>query len=176
MAPAETVDLSGYKTILANNSDSFWKSKGDKRQAVLKAIIGQMEAEAEGDLMKKGLEKVGQLIQTLGPEISPIWAQKISTWYYNHKDVPLGDEPTLVPVGTVWNHRLVIQQLFKNELSKKMEGCNLAPTDPARLQQYQWKTNEVIAELGDAAEVKEKYQEIAKSWNEAGLPEELQRK
>jgi hypothetical protein len=57
-----------------------------------------------------------------------------------------------------------------------MEGCNLAPTDPARLQQYQWKTNEVIAELGDAAEVKEKYQEIAKSWNEAGLPEELQRK
>ena len=90
--------------------------------------------------------------------------------------VPLEDEPTLVRVGTLWNYQLVVQHIHKEEISKHMEKSGLTPRDPGWLQQFQWAVNAVIRSLGGEDEVSKKYAEIAKVWNEAGLPEEVKRK
>ena len=85
-------------------------------------------------------------------------------------------EPTIVPVGTVWNYRLVIQHLFKDEIAKKMEKTGLKSSDKSWLQQFQWAVNEVVVSEGGENVALEKYRKIAKSWNEGQAPEELKRK
>ena len=57
-----------------------------------------------------------------------------------------------------------------------MDKSGLTPKDPGWLQQFQWSVNAVIRSLGGEEEVSKKYAEIAKVWNEAGLPEEVKRK
>ena len=104
------------------------------------------------------------------------WIQKIQTWYSNHKTVSLKDEPTLVRVGTLWNSRLVIQHLCKDQISEHMAKTELTPKDPGWIKQYQLAVNEVINSLGGDAKVSENFGETAKSWNQTGLPEELKRK
>jgi hypothetical protein len=86
------------------------------------------------------------------------------------------DESTLVPVGTVWNYRLVIQHLFRDEIAKHMEETGLKANDKAWLQKFQWAVNEVIKAEGGEDAALEKYGEMAKSWNEAEPPEELKKK
>jgi hypothetical protein len=88
----------------------------------------------------------------------------------------LDEESTLVPVGTLWNYRLVVQHLFRDDISKQMGESGLKPSDKDWLQKYQWVVNEVINLEGGEDVVSEKYGEIAKSWNEVEPPEELQRK
>ena len=88
----------------------------------------------------------------------------------------MGGQPTLVPVGTLWHYRLVIQHLFKDDIAKKMEKTGLKASDKGWLQQFQWAVNEVIESVGGEEAASEKYGEIAKSWNEADAPEDLKRK
>lgn len=85
-------------------------------------------------------------------------------------------ESTLVPVGTVWNYRLVIQHLFRDEITKKMEKTGLKSSDKSWIQRFQWAVNEVIKSEGGEDAVLKKYGEMAKSWNEAQAAEELKRK
>ena len=109
-------------------------------------------------------------------EISSALTQKIHTWYGNHKAVPLEDESTLVRVGTLWNYRLVVQHLHKEEVAEHMANSGLTPNDQGWLQKFQWSVNEVIKSLGGEDKVSKKYGEVAKSWNEVEPPEELKRK
>ena len=108
--------------------------------------------------------------------ILPTWTQKIQTWYNNNKNVTLEGESTLVPVGTTWNFRLVVQHLFKDDIAQKMEDSGLKASDKGWLQGFQWAVNEVIESLGGEQVVSEKYGEMAKAWNEADLPEDLRRR
>ena len=90
--------------------------------------------------------------------------------------MPLRDASTLVPVGTVWNYRRVVQHLHKEEISKLMESTSLTPRDPDWIKEFQLSVNAVIKSLGGDAKAAEKYGEMAKSWNEVELPEELRQK
>lgn len=81
-----------------------------------------------------------------------------------------------MPVGTHWNYRLVIQNLFKDEIAKKMDKTGLKSSDSDWLQNYQWAVNEVIESEGGETVAPEKYGKIAKSWNEVGPPEEFKTK
>ena len=67
----------------------------------------------------------------------------------------------------------MILHLFKDAINEKMEQSGLKNSDKGWLQQYQWAINEVIESLGGEEAVTEKYGDIAKSWNEGDLPEEL---
>jgi hypothetical protein len=90
--------------------------------------------------------------------------------------MPPEDEAALVRVGTVWNYRLVVQHLHKDEIAKIMEKTGLIPKDPDWIKQFQLAVNNVIKSLGGEEEVSEKYGEMAKSWNEIAPPEEIKRK
>lgn len=79
-------------------------------------------------------------------------------------------------VGTVWNYRLVIQHVFKDELAEQMERTGLKSTDKDWIQRFQWAVNEVIKSIGGESVAQEKYGEMAKTWNETEPPEELKRK
>ena len=70
----------------------------------------------------------------------------------------------------------MVQHLHRDEIGKYMEESGLTPNDQGWLQKFQWSVNEVIKSLGGNDKVSEKYGEVAKSRNEAGLPEELRRK
>jgi len=48
----------------------------------------------------------------------------------------LGDEETLVRVGTAWNYRLVIQHVFKDEIAEEMEKTGLKSTDKEWIQRF----------------------------------------
>ena len=85
-------------------------------------------------------------------------------------------EPTLVPVGTTWNFRLVIQHLFRDDIAQKMEKTGLKASDKGWLQEFQWAVNDVIKTLGGERVASEKYGELAKAWNDADLPEDLRRR
>jgi len=179
MAPAEAIILDDYTAIFLSHEVDYRQARGPARQEILGEIMQEMVALSEGSLNEdgmKGLYKVSQLIKTSIPEISPIWTQRIQTWYGNHKTVQLEDEFILVRVGKVWNYRLVIQHLCKDDITKRMGRHQLAPSDSDWLQKYQWTVNAVMKSLGSVAEVKQKYTGIAKSWNEAKLPDELRRK
>lgn len=179
MAPSEAINLDDFAAIFLSHEVGYRQARGSARQEVLQEIMQEMVALSEGSLNEdgmKGLYKVSQLIQISSPEISPIWTQRIQTWYGNHKTVQLEDEFTLVRVGTLWNSRLVIQHLFKDDITKRMGRYQLTPSDPDWLQKYQWTVNAVIKSLGSDDEGIQKYTGIAKSWNEAKLPDELRRK
>jgi ABC-type sulfate transport system substrate-binding protein len=105
-----------------------------------------------------------------------IHTQKIQTWYGNHRSVPLEEEVPLVRVGTVWNHRLVVQHLYKKEIAEIMAKTGLTPKDPEWIKQFQLAVNAVIKTLGGDAKVSEQYADTAKSWNEIEPPEEIKRK
>jgi hypothetical protein len=81
-----------------------------------------------------------------------------------------------VQVGTAWNYRLVIQHIHKEDIAKKMKDTGLNSFDKTWIQHYQLAVNEVIQELGGEEAAKDRYAEVAKSWNETGVPEELRRK
>jgi hypothetical protein len=70
----------------------------------------------------------------------------------------------------------VIQNLFKDEISQKMKETGLRASDKGWLQQYQWAVNEVVESKCGEEDGLEKYGEMAKTWNEVGVPEELQRR
>ena len=179
MAQTEVINLDDYTAILLSHEVDYRSTRGVARQKILQEIMQEMVALSEGSLNEdgmKGLYKVSQPIQTSDSEISPIWTQRIPVWYGNHKTVQLEDEFTLVRVGTLWNYRLVIQHLFKDTIATQMEEHHLTPSDPNWLQQYQWTVNSVIKSLGSGDETIQKYTVVAKSWNEAGLPDELRRK
>lgn len=82
-------------------------------------------------------------------------------------------ESTMVPVGIIWNGRLVIQRLFKDQISQEMDS-----SDPELhvVGQYQHAVTEVIRSLGGEDEVMRKYAEIATEWNEVGPPEDIKRR
>ena len=90
--------------------------------------------------------------------------------------MPLGDASTLIPVGTVWNYRLVVQHLHKDEISQIMDKTGLTTQDPGWIREFQMAVNSVIKALGGSEVVSERYGQVAKSWNEAEPPEELRRK
>ena len=61
MAPAESVDLSGYKPIMVSCEQDFQASRGPEHQVVVQKIIKEIGAQSEGALSKptqKGLVKV----------------------------------------------------------------------------------------------------------------------
>ena len=66
--------------------------------------------------------------------------------------------------------------MHKDEISRSMAKSGLTHSDPTWLQKYQWSVTEVIDRLGGHAKVLELYGDMAKGWNEAELPEELQRR
>ena len=111
----KTILLSDHREVLLAYQDEYRQSKGGDRHAVVTKIIEEITSQDKGKGKEavKGLESVSQLFyQLINPsnsEISSTSTQKIQNWYKNHKNVPLEDELTLVPVGTVWNYRLVIQ-------------------------------------------------------------------
>ena len=86
------------------------------------------------------------------------------------------EESTLVPVGTAWNYRLVIQHLFRDDIAKEMNQTGVKANDKDWLQKFQWAVNEVIQSEGGEEAALEKYGPMAKSWNEADLPEDLRRR
>lgn len=179
MSPHDPHGLSAYKDILLSHEQEYRKSGGSEREEVIKTIIADIVTQKGGTIdesFMKGLDKVSQLVQTCNSEISSTLAQRIKTWYGNYKTVPNEDETTLVPVGTTWHHRLVVQYLHKEEIAEQVEASGLTPQDPNYLQQYQWCVNEVIKNLGGEDKISKEYGEKANSWNDAELPEELRRK
>lgn len=98
-------------------------------------------------------------------------------WYCNHKNVPTEDATVLlIPVGTIWNARRVIQHLHKDEISQKLKEAGVNHSDKKWFPAYHEAVGEVWKSLGDDEEVQEKYGEMAKTWNEMGPPEEAKRK
>jgi hypothetical protein len=179
MASTESIDLSDYTTVLATHEEEYWLTIGDDRLEVVQTIIQEMVEESNGSLSEdiiNGLDKVSQLVQPSNPEISPTWTQKIMTWYSNHKLVEHGDGSTLVRVGTIWNWRLVVQHLHKEEIAALMAKTGLTHTDKAWIKNHQLSTNTVIETLGGNDKMSEKYGEVAKSWNTVEPPDELKRK
>jgi hypothetical protein len=90
--------------------------------------------------------------------ISSIWAQKIQTWYNNHKSTLPEDLPTFQP-GTAWNYRLVVQHIHKEEIAEKMEGTGLKSSDNTWIQGFQQAVNDVIQDLGGEETAKGLYAE-----------------
>lgn len=82
----------------------------------------------------------------------------------------------LVPVGTIWNARRVVQHLFKDEISQELKEGGHKSGDTDWLQVYQEEVTNVWNSLGDEKKVLEKYGEMAKTWNDVGPPEEAKRK
>jgi hypothetical protein len=179
MPLAKPVALADYKAILLSHEREYRDARRADRQEIIGEIMEEMVAQSKGTLAKdtmKGLDQVSQLIQIHNPEISFDWTQKIQTWYGNHKSVSLEDESTLVRVGTVWNYRLVVQHLHKDDISSQMAKTGLTPSDPGWIKQFQLSVNKVIESLGGDDKVSEKYGEMAKLWNEVEPPEDLKRK
>ena len=179
MSSAQSILLANYHSILVAYEKEYRQSKGDECQKVIKDIIEGIASEGKGKFKEgdaKGLDLVSQLIHQCCPQISPTWTQKIKNWYNNHKNVPLRDESTLVPVGIVWNYRLVIQQLFKDDITMHMDKTGLKSTDKGWLKKFQWAVNKVIESLGGEDEVQVEYGEIAKDWNASSPPDEVKRK
>lgn len=79
-------------------------------------------------------------------------------------------------VGTAWNYRLVIQHIHKEDIAKKMKETGLNSSDKTWIQHFQLAVNEVIQEMGGEEAAKDRYVDVAQSWNETGVPEELRRK
>lgn len=179
MPPNKPIGLSDYKNVLVAYEREYRESWGHECKEIVQDIMKEMVAQSKGtldkDLMKE-LDQVSWVVQTCSPEILLTWAQKIHTWYNNHKSVPLKDESTLVRVGTVWNYRLVVQHLYKDQIANHMAKTNLTPKDPGWIKNFQLSVNAVIKSLGGDDKVAEKYGETAKSWNEVELPDELKRK
>ena len=179
MSSVQSTPLADHIKILVSYEKEYHQSKGDGRQKIINAIIEDIASQGKGKSKQsdtKGLELVSQLFHQCYLQISPTWTQKIKNWYGNHKNVPLKDESTLVPVGTIWNYRLVIQHLFKDDISKHMEKTGLKSTDGSWLKKFHWAVNRVIESLGEEDSVMEKYGEIAKAWNEAASPDEIKRR
>ena len=176
--PTEVISPANHTVILLSYENDFRQSRGADRQDVLKSIMEEISTQYDptptGHAMK-GLAKVSQLIQTSSPEPSSICVQRIEFWYGNNKTVQHGDKSIAVQVGTVWNHRLVVQHQFKDQVAEELAKYKLAPDAKDRMQKYQWSTNAVIKSLGGDAAVKE-YAALAKTWNETEAPEELKRK
>ena len=103
---------------------------------------------------------------------SPSWIQKIRNWYNNHRNVP-AEEPPFVQAGS-WNFRRVIQQEFKEGISKNLEVTGLKSTSKLWVGKYQEEVTKIINKLGEDEVAK--YTEVAKTWNEADLPEDLRMK
>ena len=83
----------------------------------------------------------------------------------------------LVPIGTAWNARRVVQHLFRDEILQKLkEGGHAASDGSSWLREYHAEVNQVWESLGDEGDVQEKYGEMAKTWNDVGPPEEAKRK
>ena len=178
MSSPKKLDLGDHRAILLNYEDDYRRTKGKARQDIVDDIINEIVG-GKGKLKKgamKGLELVSQLFYWYNLEISSTWTQKIQNWYGNHKNVPLGEEGTLVRVGTVWNYRLVIQHVFKDEIAETMERTGLKSTDRGWIKKFQGAVNEVIDSIGGDDAAQEKYGEMAKTWNEIEPPEELKRK
>ena len=79
-----------------------------------------------------------------------------------------------VQVGAAWNARLVVQHIFKEDISKKMAITGLKSSDKGWLKKFQQAVTEQISSL--SKEDMQKYEEVAKKWNAGDLPEELRRK
>ena len=173
--------LSNYRAILATHEQEYRDSHGADCQGVVQAIIKEITAASKGSLdgpTLKGLDTVSLLIWlTFNPELSLTWNQRINNWYGNNKSVPTkDDEPTLVPVGTHWNYRLVIQHLYREEIANRMKDTGFTPKDPGWVGAFQLCVSALITSLGGDETVAEKYGEMAKVWNEAELPQEVQQK
>src|SRR5882762_7209919 len=98
----------------------------------------------------------------------------MKNWYGNYKVAPLKEETTLVQVGTIWNHRLVIEHLYKDQISKQLADDGHFPGGPGWIGHYQSAVTEFIKSLDD--DQVEEYQELAAAWNAAEPPQELKRK
>ena len=79
-------------------------------------------------------------------------------------------------MGTLWNARRVIQHLHRDEIARKLKEAEVNHSDSKWFPAYHEAVNEVWKSLGDDEEVQEKYGEMAKTWNNAGPPEEAKRK
>lgn len=101
------------------------------------------------------------------------FTKKIRNYYGNHKTIHPEDGPTITPVGTAWNWRLVVMK-EEGDSIKKLMAENGADYENRKewLQHYQLAANTVIETLGGRDVVKEKYGEIAAKWNSSGISEE----
>jgi len=153
---------------------------GSDRCDIVAKIIDEITSHGKGkEKFKedvKNLETVSQPSYQFNPEISSTSTQRIQNWYNNHKNVPLEDESLLVPVGTVWNYRLVIHHVFRDQIAKEMKKSGLKSSDKAWIQRFQLAINEVITSEGGEEVALEKYGEMAKTWNETEPPEDLKRR
>ena len=173
--------LAHYRHILAAHEQEYRDSNGADCQAVVQIIVDEIIEESNGSLDAptiKGLNKVSLLIQLIyNPEVLLTWNQRVNNWYGNHKTVPTEeDESALVLIGTHWNHRLVVQQLFRDDIASRMKNTSLTPKHPGWIKAFQLCVTEVIASLGGDEVVAEKYGEMAKAWNEVEPPQEVQKK
>jgi hypothetical protein len=97
----------------------------------------------------------------------------ITNWYGNHKSVSRGNEAVMVPVGIVWNSRLVIQRLFQTEIAHEVEQLDASQPWVGR---YQSAVSNIIQSLGDEDAVIKRYGDIAVEWNGVGPPEDVKRR
>jgi len=179
MSSGKPIVLGDHKALLETHEQDYYGSRRDDRSVIVDSIIKELVTQTKVRLdkdAKSGLVQVSQLIYVEPSEISSTWTQKIQTWYGNRKNVPLRDESTLVPVGTVWNYRLVVQHVFKDTIAEKMKNTGLTHTDKGWIREYQMAVNSVIQSLGGEEKVVSEYGEMAKSWNEVEPPEELKRR
>jgi hypothetical protein len=67
MPSDKPTQLADYKTILLSHAREYWDTRGADRQEIVDEIMKEMVAQSKGTLKKdvmKGLDQVGQLIQT----------------------------------------------------------------------------------------------------------------
>jgi len=82
----------------------------------------------------------------------------------------------MVPVGTAWNARRVVQHLFKDDITKRLKEGGHTSSDSDWLHAYHEEVNKVWSSLDEEEGGLEKYVEMAKTWNDVGPPEEVKRK
>jgi len=109
----KVISLPDHIAILQAYEDTYHQSKGGDCCDIVAQIIEEITSHSKGkgkfkqeDV--KNLETVSQPSYQFNPEISSTSTQRIKNLYNNHKNVLLEDESILIPVGTVWNYRLVI--------------------------------------------------------------------
>jgi hypothetical protein len=176
MAPKKFI-LGDYRDILLSYEREYRAAKPAMRGEVLEKIIEEITTDGLHKFKgpAKELKDVSMELHQWVQIASPIWIQKIQIWYGNNRNV-IPEEPPVGQVGIAWNYRLVVQQLFKEEINKKMAESGLKSSDNQWLQRFQQAVTEVIDSMGGEATVKETYGETAKEWNKAGVPEDLRRK
>ena len=173
---SKSFSLSNYKDILEEYREEYRETKGAKHEEVVAKILEKITndkrykfKQPEKDLRMVSWESYQWVLVAL-----LTWIQTIKNWYNNHRLQSEVEEAPLVQVGS-WNYRRIIQKEYKETITEKMDTTGLTSSDKGWIKKYQQMVTEVIESLGGEEVVKEKYADMVKEWNEAGLPEDLRR-